>query len=106
MLKGVIIHRVVSKANGMFQWAKCQLDHLCLLNNEQGSEKGTPALDTLPKDLFEKDRGILDRVNDSTPGNRSLVKRTLQWILFSEELMPGEKLAMVVTVEINSDYVN
>jgi hypothetical protein len=67
-------------------------------------ERHSP-LDTLPKDLFEKYRRIIDRVNDRTPGNRSLVKWTLQWILFSEELIPEEKTAMVVTIEINSDYV-
>lgn len=103
MLKGIIINGIVSKANGMFQRAKCQLDHLCLLNNDRDRRK---ALDTLPKDLFKTYRRILDRVSDSTPGNRSLVKRTLRWILFSEDPMTAETIAMAVAIEINSDYVS
>lgn len=102
-LQGIIINGIVSKANGMFQWAKCQLDYLCLLKNDKERRN---ALDTLPKDLFETYRRILDRVNNSTPGNRSLVQRTLRWILFSDELMTAETIAIAVAVEIDSDYVS
>jgi hypothetical protein len=101
-LKGIIIDGIVSKANGMFQWAKCQLDYLCLLNNDKERRN---ALDTLPKDLFETYRRILNRVNNSTPGNRSLVQRTLRWILFSLEPMNAEAVAMAVAVKVNSAYV-
>ena len=101
-LKGTIIDGIVSKANGMFQWAKCQLNYLCLLNNDKERKN---ALDTLPKDLFETYRRILNRVNNSTPGNRSLVQRTLRWIFFSRAPMSADTVAMAVAVKINSTYV-
>jgi hypothetical protein len=85
-----------------FQWAKCQLDYLCLLSTDKERRN---ALDTLPKDLFETYRRILDRVNNSTPGNRSLVQRTLRWMLFSEEPMDAETVATAIAIEIDSDYV-
>ena len=86
-----------------FQWAKCQLDHLCLLSTDRERRK---ALETLPKDLFETYRRILYRVNDSTAGNQRLVEKALRWLAFAEESLSIDELITAVAIEIRSTYIN
>jgi hypothetical protein len=54
------------------------------------------ALETLPKDLFETYRRILDRVNNSTVGNQRLVEKTLRWIVFSQQRLTAQAIATAV----------
>jgi hypothetical protein len=54
------------------------------------------ALETLPKDLFETYRRILDRVNNSTAGNQRLVEKTLRWIVFSQRRLTAQTIATAV----------
>ncbi|KAL5318159.1 hypothetical protein ACEPPN_013218 [Leptodophora sp. 'Broadleaf-Isolate-01'] len=98
-LKEIIINGIVSKANGMFQWAKCQLDYLCTLSTDKERRR---ALETLPADLFETYTRILNRVANSTPGNRRLVERTLRWINQSRYPLHIDAIATAVAVEIGS----
>ncbi|KAG4441778.1 hypothetical protein IFR05_002769 [Cadophora sp. M221] len=98
-LKEIIINGIVSKANGMFQWAKCQLDYLCTLSTDKERRR---ALETLPADLFETYTRILNRVANSTPGNRRLVERTLRWINQSRYPLHIDAIAIAVAVEIGS----
>jgi hypothetical protein len=69
------------------------LDHLCLLSTDKERRK---ALETLPKDLFETYRRILDRVNNSTVGNQRLVEKTLRWIVFSQQRLTAQAIATAV----------
>jgi hypothetical protein len=55
------------------------------------------ALKTLPKDLFETYRRILDRVNNSTLGNQRLVEKTLRWIVYSERRLTAQAIATAVS---------
>ena len=82
-----------------FQWAKCQLDYLCLLSTDKERRK---ALETLPKDLFETYKRILDRVNDSTSGNQVLVEKTLRWLAFAEEDLTATDITTAIAIQINS----
>ncbi|KAH7391522.1 ankyrin repeat-containing domain protein [Cadophora sp. MPI-SDFR-AT-0126] len=102
-LKEIIINGVVSKANGMFQWAKCQLDYLCTLSTDKERRS---ALETLPADLFETYTRILNRVVKSTPGNRRLVERTLRWIYLAEFPLHIDTMAQAVAVEIGSRSID
>ena len=54
------------------------------------------ALETLPKDLFETYKRILDRVNNSTVGNQRLVEKTLRWIVFSQQRLTAQAIATAV----------
>ncbi|KUJ10376.1 ankyrin [Mollisia scopiformis] len=102
-LKEIIISTIVSKANGMFQWAKCQLDHICMLSTDKERRR---ALDTLPKDLFETYRRILLRVANSTESNKRLVKRTLSWVLDAEQPLHVDAIAKAITIEVDTDYLD
>lgn len=102
-LKEVIIDGIVSKARGMFQWAKCQLDHLCLLTTDRERRK---ALDSLPKDLFETYKRILDRVNNASESTKSLVEKTLRWLCFSSEPLTIESLTTLLAIKINSKVLH
>ncbi|KAF3940915.1 hypothetical protein ABW19_dt0202176 [Dactylella cylindrospora] len=72
-LKIEIISTLVNKANGMFQWVRCQLDTLSRTSGDKGKRK---ALANLPKDLPDTYRRILDRIDES---NRQLARRALVW---------------------------
>jgi ankyrin repeat protein len=64
------------------------------------------ALETLPKDLFETYRRILDRVNDSTAGNQCLVEKTLRWLAFTEKPLTVDALTTAVAIEIGSTHID
>ncbi|KAK0118289.1 hypothetical protein ONS95_012585 [Cadophora gregata] len=102
-LKEVIINGIISKANGMFQWAKCQLDYLCTLSTDKERRR---ALETLPADLFETYTRILNRVAKSTAGNRRLVERTLRWIHLAQFPLHVDTIATAVAVEIGSRSID
>ncbi|KAF2874724.1 hypothetical protein BDV95DRAFT_616005, partial [Massariosphaeria phaeospora] len=76
-LKNLMIKRLVSKAQGMFRWVSCQLDHLCKCETNAQLRK---ALNQLPKTLHETYERILLRIKDqSIP----LVIKTLRWLAYS-----------------------
>ncbi|KAF3929752.1 hypothetical protein ABW19_dt0202017 [Dactylella cylindrospora] len=78
-LKAEIISTLVDRAEGMFQWVRCQLD---TLSRTTGDQKKRAALQDLPRDLPETYRRILRRVDDSS---KRLVRFILFWVSANSE---------------------
>ncbi|CAN9446938.1 unnamed protein product [Alternaria alternata] len=93
-LKEEIVHQLVTRAEGMFRWVSCQLDHLCELPTDALRRK---ALTCLPSTLNETYARVLTRIEESA---RPLVRRTLQWIAYA--VYPGlsiEQLSEIVSID-------
>ncbi|KAF7672905.1 hypothetical protein GT037_008856 [Alternaria burnsii] len=93
-LKDEIVHQLVTRAQGMFRWVSCQLDHLCELPTDALRRK---ALTCLPSTLNETYARVLMRVEKSA---RPLVRRTLQWIAYAERpALSDEQLLEIVAID-------
>jgi hypothetical protein len=64
------------------------------------------ALDTLPKDLFDTYKRILNRLSGSNESNKRLVKRTLIWIMYAKQPLFLESIAKAITVKPGSDHLD
>ncbi|MCJ1242962.1 hypothetical protein MMC30_000158 [Trapelia coarctata] len=95
-LKEYIMNRLVEKADGMFRWVSCQIDHLCELHSDRERRK---ALDSLPPTLPKTYERILRRVNKCPGGVQKMVRRALQWIAFAETPLSLSALAEAISVE-------
>jgi hypothetical protein len=68
-----------------FRWVACQIDYLCECSTDDDRRD---ALQKLPPDLPSSYERILERVNRSTPENQAIVRRALQWIVYSFDNYP------------------
>ncbi|PQE29608.1 Ankyrin repeat protein [Rutstroemia sp. NJR-2017a BBW] len=84
-LKDHIIKALTEGAAGMFRWVACQIDYLCECSTDDDRRD---ALRKLPPDLPSSYERILERVNRSTPENQAIVRRALQWIVYSFDSYP------------------
>jgi ankyrin repeat protein len=82
---------------------KCQMDHLCQLNNDRDRRN---ALDSLPPDLFSTYKRILDRVVASHKGNQILVQKVLRWIVCAKEPLNIRALAEAVSIQDGDEKVD
>lgn len=92
-----------TKVKHRFQWAKCQIDQICLLTNDKQRRK---ALETLPRDLFETYQRILERVDAEPPSNKDLVERSLRWLTHSEKSLSTESLLTAIAIDIGAESVD
>ena len=76
------------------------MDYLCDLPNDAARRKG---LDSLPPDLNSTYERILDRVNQSNPEARKLVRRALRWIANGNVYFDLTIEALCEAVSINFD---
>ncbi|KAH7070026.1 hypothetical protein FB567DRAFT_564797 [Paraphoma chrysanthemicola] len=91
-LKDEIVDQLVSRADGMFRWVSCQIDHLCDLPSDALRRK---ALTQLPKTLSETYERILMRVPEPA---RPVVLRTLQWIAYATPKLALNELTEIVAL--------
>lgn len=63
-------------------------------------------METLPADLFETYKRILERANNGPKSNRKLVERTLRWLVFAKEPMSIEQVMTAVTIEVDSEFID
>lgn len=89
---------LVGKADGMFQWVKCQLDALrnCLSISDLRK-----ALRSLPKDLDDTYARILQNIVNKGYGNQ--VATILQWLAYSVVPLSLNEIVDVLTVDMESD---
>ncbi|PQE21621.1 P-loop containing nucleoside triphosphate hydrolase protein [Rutstroemia sp. NJR-2017a WRK4] len=86
-------------AQGMFLWAKFQLDELCQLETDAAITK---ALRNLPRNLEDTFDRLLQRVlGDET---RELVKRMFNWILFARRPLHMNELREAIAFTINDGF--
>ncbi|KAF8477492.1 hypothetical protein BDZ91DRAFT_844127 [Kalaharituber pfeilii] len=93
-----IEHALLSRANGMFLWAKCQLDELF----EQPSIADIRvALQSLPSDIDATYRCSLDRILKQTPAMRTLAAWALTWVIAARRPLSLAEFAQAVATNPN-----
>ncbi|KAF8474206.1 hypothetical protein BDZ91DRAFT_779864 [Kalaharituber pfeilii] len=88
-----IEYALVSKANGMFLWAKCQVDEIF----EQPSIADIRiALQCLPSDIDATYRRIISKILKQTPAMRALAEWVLTWVITAKRPLSPVELAQAV----------
>ncbi|KLJ08471.1 hypothetical protein EMPG_16100 [Blastomyces silverae] len=96
ILKAIEIH-TMSKADGMFQWAFCQLEVLGGCFNEQALRA---ALRSPPKSLND----IYERIlRDIVQEWENYTSKALHWLAFSARPLTIAELAEMLTIDLNAD---
>ncbi|KAJ6438991.1 Cytoplasmic 60S subunit biogenesis factor REI1 [Purpureocillium lavendulum] len=94
-VKTQIRDEIGGKADGMFRWAACQLDHLESCLDREGIET---ALKSLPRDLNETYHRILENIPQE---RKTMAIRLLQFLVYSERPLTVAEAIDVVAVRIN-----
>lgn len=96
-LRQDILESLVDRSEGMFQWVKCQLDHLESLATNGLRRK---ALNDLPPDLPQTYQRILHRaVTSQRQSTLEFIERTLRWIALARRPMSISAIAEAISVE-------
>ncbi|KAJ7691821.1 ankyrin repeat-containing domain protein [Mycena rosella] len=87
---------LTAKANGSFRWVACQIDSLqdCLQSEVE------PILKSLPKNLEDTYRAILDRIPSTS---KPIARRIFHIIAFAQQTLSVEALGEVFTVDFDTD---
>ncbi|KAM3082077.1 hypothetical protein ACMFMG_004529 [Clarireedia jacksonii] len=86
-------------AQGMFLWAKFQLDELCQLETDAAISK---ALQNLPRDLEETFDRLLQRVLGDE--RRELVKRMFNWIVCAQRPLHMDELREGIAFTVTDEF--
>lgn len=98
-LQSIICDMLVAKADGMFQWVKCQIEVLTTL----GTDKLIlTALDNLPRDLVGTYSRILERI-DREHEHLESVQRLLQWLVKGTRSLSLDELAECIGIDLDED---
>lgn len=91
---------LVARADGMFRWARCQLE---VLGKMRTARALRDALATLPEGLFETYNQVLRRIDEK---DHEYVVRTLLWLIGSERPLDIDELAEAVAIDSNLGYMD
>ena len=94
------VTRVLSeKAEGMFQWVKCQLDQLRRLKSDKAIRI---SLNKLPKGLEETYLRLLQQLmKQSNEDKLTHIQRLLRWLVHSARPLTAEELAEAIAIDID-----
>ncbi|KAI0616794.1 ankyrin [Pyrenophora tritici-repentis] len=92
-LKDEIVDQLVNRANEMFRWVACQLDHLCTLPTDTRRRQ---ALTELPSTLYETYERLLHRIHEQ---DIPLMTRTLPWTAYASSKLRVEELVEIVSMD-------
>ncbi|KAL0265321.1 hypothetical protein SLS55_001286 [Diplodia seriata] len=96
-LRKDILESLVDRSEGMFQWVKCQLDHLESLPSNRLRRK---ALHDLPPDLPQTYQRILQRaISSERECTLKFIERALRWIALSKSPMNLATITKAISVE-------
>lgn len=98
-LQKTICERLTSRANGMFQWVKCQIDVLCTLGMDKLILK---ALEDLPHDLVGTYTRILQRIEREREQLGS-VRRLLQWLVKGTRSLSLDELSECIGMDLDEE---
>ncbi|KAG2106634.1 ankyrin repeat-containing domain protein [Suillus discolor] len=102
-LKDEIRSSLLQQADGMFRWVECQLDAISACRSVKGI---SDSLKSLPKGLYETYDRILQAIEEAGPDRRSIVERTLMWLVASLEPLNLYQLVEALSIEIGSTTLN
>ncbi|KAH7319047.1 hypothetical protein BKA65DRAFT_556477 [Rhexocercosporidium sp. MPI-PUGE-AT-0058] len=94
-LKITILEALSSKANGMFLWAKLQLDWVC---KQRGDSDILGELESLPPDLYGTYDLILQRIEQRPPKQQELARKALMWVLYAKRPLHSEELVHALAI--------
>ncbi|RPA91881.1 hypothetical protein L873DRAFT_1848059 [Choiromyces venosus 120613-1] len=95
-LKRKIKNSVVHGTRGMFQWAKCQIEHILNLPNRKAIDN---ALDELPPDLDATYDRILQNIYDMGEENQKLANKTFHLLAVISVQVQEGLLLQALSVE-------
>ncbi|KAH8790716.1 ankyrin repeat-containing domain protein [Hyaloscypha finlandica] len=96
-LQEEIFQCLTSRANGMFQWVKCQLDVLCTLITDKSIRA---ALTQLPKSLDETYVRAFSKIRIEMGEDSITIKKLFQWLTHSLRPLTLRELAEAISIEI------
>ncbi|KAG1732306.1 ankyrin repeat-containing domain protein [Suillus lakei] len=102
-LKDEIRKSLLQQADGMFRWVECQLDAISTCRSVKGI---SDSLKSLPKGLYETYDRILQQIEEAGPDHRSIVERTLMWLVAALEPLSLPQLVEALSIEIGSTTLN
>ena len=98
-LQDIICKSLISKADGMFQWVKCQIDVLCTLGTDKLILN---ALGNLPRDLIGTYMRILEKIERDREHLEN-VQRLLQWLVKGTRIMTLGELSECIGIELDTE---
>ncbi|KAI4128883.1 MAG: hypothetical protein LQ338_002513 [Usnochroma carphineum] len=98
-LQQTICDTLVSRSEGMFQWAKCQIQVLCSLGTDKAILK---ALEQMPKDLAGTYTRILQRLEHDSE-NIERYQKLLRWLVKSTRSLTLDELAECIGIDLGEE---
>lgn len=99
-LKKRLIDTISLEADGMFLWAKLQLDHICGEPNEAGV---IAQLSRLPSGLDNTYHRMWTNINNGSPSEKEWALKTLQWVLHAKRPLSQEEILEATALQIDSE---
>ncbi|KAF4626816.1 hypothetical protein G7Y89_g11339 [Cudoniella acicularis] len=96
-LQHQISETLVVKAEGMFQWINCQIDHLCKFKTHNAIRD---ALKHLPKTLEDTYLRILQNIDEDST---EIVQRLLKWLVQGTRELTLAELASAIAINPAAD---
>ncbi|KAJ4327744.1 hypothetical protein N0V84_001853 [Fusarium piperis] len=102
-LKEEIIQTLIEKSDGMFQWARLQVDQLRVIEHEKDLRA---RLGRLPKDLKSSYDEIYQRIQDRHEYSRVRTLRALMWVMASVDPLSTEELLGAIRVDPDAEEID
>jgi hypothetical protein len=99
-LEQTIVAALTEGAQGMFQWVKCQIEHLSKQRNDRAIRE---SLKKLPKTLDDVYIRILQRIEDESEGDIEIIQRLLRWLVRGVRTMTLDELAECISIDPEAD---
>ncbi|KAL9581026.1 MAG: hypothetical protein Q9212_004143 [Teloschistes hypoglaucus] len=95
-LKKQILLALKTRANGMFLWARLQIQNLCDPERMLITRDVEDALLRPPPTLFQLYSEIMERINRIAPHGQRLAMKTLRWLLCAREPLTKDMLTQLL----------
>ncbi|KAM6520141.1 hypothetical protein FALCPG4_013692 [Fusarium falciforme] len=102
-LKEEIIQTLIEKSDGMFQWARLQVDQLRVFEHEKDLRD---RLGRLPKDLMSSYDEIYQRIQDRPEYSRVRILRALMWVTASVRPLTTEELLAAIRLDPDKEEID
>ncbi|KAI8715924.1 hypothetical protein NCS52_01101400 [Fusarium sp. LHS14.1] len=102
-LKEEIVQTLIGKSDGMFQWARLQVDQLRVFEHEKDLRD---RLGRLPKNLKSSYDEIYQRIQDRPEYSRVRTLRALKWVTASVYPLTTEELLAAICLDPDKEEVD
>ncbi|WAO93291.1 Hypothetical protein NCS54_01083300 [Fusarium falciforme] len=102
-LKEEIIQTLIEKSDGMFQWARLQVDQLRVFEHERDLRD---RLGRLPKDLKSSYDEIYQRIQDRPEYSRVRILRALMWVTASVRPLTTDELVAAIRLDPDKEEID